>query len=407
MANIRSKNNSPRLRQDAFTISMLSDPTRSGRRDVLLDGRLQVISWKGVNSAGRLLLEAAAQTPGTRIVAAMTPSAMPALALAALRPGTTIDYFHMDLFNAISARNLMARHGMSEAFQVHCAPLMPDTDPAPDLVLVNLRMDDETALSLELLHQARHRLAVGGKLLVAVNNPNDTWVATQLDKIFGNLTRVGRDRRAIVYSVKKRASTQAMDAEDRLRREHFIMNVAVEFDGETVPFETCYGTFNPYKLDDGSGALLNELKPPTPCTRILDLGCGWGGLGILAARRTGASELLMIDANARAVEMARRNLLRLGPIGGEVRLEANVESLQDPALHGHFDLVVTNPPYGTEFRVTELFLNAAHKALRPGGRVFVVAKNNQRLLLRAGEIFGHADETRRWGYQVVSATKNE
>jgi 16S rRNA (guanine1207-N2)-methyltransferase len=407
MNNIRDRNNTPRLKPTAVHVSMLADPTRSGRRDVLLDGRLEVVSWKGVASPDRLLIETADATPGERILAAMVPTGLTPLALKLLRPDAAVACYHVDLFNVASARNLAARHD-DAAVATFCEAVIPSPpvlfDAAPDLALFSLRADDEKALSIELLHQLRHRLARGGRLLAVINDPRDNWLAKQLEKIFGNLTRAAHDKRAVVYSVKQRdPPLDVLDA-DASTRELFLHRVEVPAGDEKLSFETCYGVFVAHKLDDGSGALLNELRLPEPRRAVLDLGCGWGGLGILAARRCGAERLVMTDANARAVEMARRNLLRHGPPGGETRLEANAESLMESdADAGAFDLVVSNPPYATEFRVAELFIQAAHRALRPGGRVQMVAKNNPKLAARIKEVFGNATETRRWGYQIVTA----
>jgi 16S rRNA (guanine1207-N2)-methyltransferase len=408
MTRIRVRNNSPRLTQSAVKISMLGDPTRTGRRDVLLGGRLEVISWKGVSSPDRLLIETADATPGERILAAMTPTGLAPLAVRQLRPEAKVAYCHFDLFNVVSVRNLAARHEV-EDLPAYCEPVLPSGEALfgaePDLILINLRSDGEVGLSLELLHQAYHRLAKGGKLLAAINNPHDKWLAKQLERLFGGLTRAAQDKRALVYLSKKRERAQT-PREAAEEREHFLQRIEVPFRGEKAPFETCYGVFSSARLDEGSKALLAELNPPEPCRAILDLGCGWGGLGILAARRCGAERLTMIDANARAVEMARRNVLRLGPLGGETRLEANVESvMQGDGEAGQYDFVVSNPPYGTEFRVTEMFILAAYRALRSGGGAQFVAKSNLKLLARTEEVFGNASETRRWGYQIVTAMR--
>ena len=128
-------------------------------------------------------------------------------------------------------------------------------------------------------------------------------------------------------------------------------------------------------------------------------------MGILAAKKAGAERLVMIDSNARAVEMARRNAERLGPPNTEVLLEADVESIQSGALNGQFDLVVTNPPYATEFRVLDLFITMAYRALRPGGQVWIVGKSNARMMQTTEEVFGSAEVFRRRGYSVVKATR--
>jgi 16S rRNA (guanine1207-N2)-methyltransferase len=197
-------------------------------------------------------------------------------------------------------------------------------------------------------------------------------------------------------------------------------------------------------LDEGSRALLEKMQPPEPCRAVLDLGCGWGAVGLIAARLLRPERLTMIDANARAVEMARRNAIRLGigdcrleienqdrerhqASGGQdagfqsairdpqsaiapgldVRLESDAESLSARDELGSYDLVLTNPPYATDFRVTERFIQVARFALRLGGRAFFVGKPNERLPARIDEVFGNHEIQSRRGYAVVSAVRRD
>ena len=96
-------------------------------------------------------------------------------------------------------------------------------------MLAEFRTDGEVGMTLELLRQAHDRLACGGKLLVVINNANDQWLRHQLEKIFGNLTQVKRDKYSIVYSVKRTDRAPVGQAAAPTPLTHFIKKVEVNF----------------------------------------------------------------------------------------------------------------------------------------------------------------------------------
>ena len=129
------------------------------------------------------------------------------------------------------------------------------------------------------------------------------------------------------------------------------------------------GVFSRDGLDRGTEALLNALPPLSG--RALDLGCGWGAVGVALGKRYPALELVMCDVNARAVALARRNLA-----GNGVRAEV-VQSDGFESVSGDFDAVVTNPPIRAGKAVIYgLFLQARDR-LRPGGALYVVIRKQQ------------------------------
>lgn len=389
---------------EAVQISLASSPR--SREQVLLDGRLVLRTPYGLKPQDRLLLEVANAYPANHILSVAMPMIAPALALAALRPDTRVTFFHYDLFYIRQAESQAGGHRLQN-FQTLCQSDIPALEEgAPDLMLAEFRIDGEAGLSLELLHQAHDRLAHGGKLLAVINNPRDKWLRHQLEKIFGNLTQVARDKYSMIYSVK-RTDRPADGAGELSPQAHFVKHVEVNFIPWRLEFETRYGTFKSDGLDDGSRALLDVFTPGEDCKSILDLGCGWGGMGILAAKKAGAERLVMIDSNARAVEMATRNAERLGPPQTEIHLEADVESVESGALMGQFDAVVTNPPYGTDFRVLDMFITMAWRALRPGGQVWIVGKSNPHMVTKAEELFENVEVLRRRGYSVVKGVRQD
>ncbi len=85
--------------------------------------------------------------------------------------------------------------------------------------------------------------------------------------------------------------------------------------------------------------------------RILDLCCGCGALGIAAALQFPDARVTLSDVDARAVDCARRNIVRFGLPG---RVEARVSMLFDALTPRTYDLVLANPPYVPEAEVAEL-----------------------------------------------------
>ncbi len=380
-----------------IVISLRPEPT--GRAWPLAGGRVLVHAPRGINPLDRLLIEAAHELPGEAILTIQPPDALTALALAGLRPSARVTFFHLDLFHVTQASRLAARHQLANIDAV-CAANLPAGEFRPELALMPVRRDAEAGLTLELLRQAHAALAVGGKLLAAVNNPNDTWLRRQLERIFGGLTRVGRDKNGVVYLCKRAAG--APDHEERLQ---FIKSHQVELGGLSLELESCYGVFSPAGFDEGSRALIEVMDPLAPGGAIFNPGCNWGALGLLAARKFETERLLMVDANSRAVQMARRNAERQMPGRAEVRHEFQGDHFLGDEEWGAFDAVVTNPPYATDFAVTAMFAQLAQQALRKGGRLYMVGKRNPHMVELVEKIFGEAEVRTRRGYMIAVAQR--
>ena len=141
--------------------------------------------------------------------------------------------------------------------------------------------------------------------------------------------------------------------------------------GERLRFVTDAGVFSKGEVDTGTQLLLEAL-PEEMSGEILDLGCGWGVIGISIAKTWPECRVTMADVNLRALELSRENAKK-----NHTEVEC-VESDGMAALTGRtFDAVVTNPPIRAGKQVIyQMFADAA-KSLKPGGALYLVIRKQQ------------------------------
>jgi 16S rRNA (guanine1207-N2)-methyltransferase len=144
--------------------------------------------------------------------------------------------------------------------------------------------------------------------------------------------------------------------------------IRVVLDGHEFTLETAASTFSPEHLDTGTRILLETV--PDPVGTVLDIGCGWGPIALTAALRAPESEVWGVDVNQRALELTRRNAVRVGVSNVTVGLPDEV-----PA-DLRFDTIWSNPPIRVGKAELHAILETWLPRLNPGGEAWlVVAKN--------------------------------
>jgi 16S rRNA (guanine1207-N2)-methyltransferase len=146
---------------------------------------------------------------------------------------------------------------------------------------------------------------------------------------------------------------------------------AVQIMSESIEIFSLPGIFSFDRLDTGTQLLLDSL-PNLRNMNVLDLGCGYGVLGLVAAR-SGAAYVDMVDANLLAVAAAQTNVQRLGL--------ANARALASDVLSAiperKYDLIISNPPFHTgrdvDYQVAGAFIEQSFLALETGGQLYCVA----------------------------------
>src|SRR2546425_3211917 len=142
--------------------------------------------------------------------------------------------------------------------------------------------------------------------------------------------------------------------------------------GHPFAFRTDAGVFSSDKIDRGTELLLDAIEIG-PCELILDLGCGYGAIGIVAARLSEGGHVILTDVNERAVALARKNVTANGVGNAEVRLG----SLYEPVGGLAFDHILCNPPIRAGRGVVDRIVAEAPIHLLEGGKLWLVARTPQ------------------------------
>ena len=162
------------------------------------------------------------------------------------------------------------------------------------------------------------------------------------------------------------------------------------------------GVFAAHGIDAGTRLLIEAMRI-SPTARILDLGCGYGVIGIVAAKLASRGHVMLVDSDIRATRLAARNLELNGVTNAEVVLGDGVHDL--PAKM-RFDVVASNPPTHSGREVLDDFVAGAYKVLRPRGRLYVVVNRLLSLRREVESVFGGAEiAARSGGYVVIQAVK--
>ena len=176
--------------------------------------------------------------------------------------------------------------------------------------------------------------------------------------------------------------------------------IIVEIMGQRLELETRPGLFSPGHADRGTLAMLSCARFE-PGMRVMDLGCGCGIVGILAARICGEENVLLSDIDPLAVETARANAARNGVPGARVIQSDGFIQVDETG----FDLILSNPPYQSDFAVAKRFIEKGFNRLKPGGRLLMVTKRREWYRNKLVSVFGGVRIHEADGYFVFEAER--
>jgi 16S rRNA (guanine1207-N2)-methyltransferase len=292
--------------------------------------------------------------------------------LARLMPQGHITLSDTHLLALTSAAATLNANGITNATVTRAVSLLPEHAGMFDRVV--LITPQSRALARRRLVEAQHLLRPGGVLTLAgAKNQGIQSSITDATALFGASRLLGYGGGCRVAEAIRQATPPPAPewAHQPGVAPGTWLEVRCDLPDGPATLVSLPGVFSSDRLDPGTAFLLEHL-PALEGARVLDIGCGYGVLGIAAARM-GAAHVTMHDVNILAVAAATENCARFN-VPATVRAAAGVDGATGP-----FDLIISNPPFHagkrTETTISETFLVAAFQRLAPGGKLLVVANS--------------------------------
>ncbi|MCR2807287.1 class I SAM-dependent methyltransferase [Paenibacillus soyae] len=174
--------------------------------------------------------------------------------------------------------------------------------------------------------------------------------------------------------------------------------------GQAMKFVTDAGVFSKAGVDYGSRVLIEAMELGER-DHVLDVGCGYGPIGLSAARIAVNGHVTMIDINERAIELAKENA-RLNKIANVTIVQSD---LFEAVRNERFDAIVSNPPIRAGKAVVHRIFEEGHDLLKEGGSMWIVIQKKQgapSAFEKLESLFGEVEEvTKDKGYRIFRARK--
>ncbi|KGX90398.1 methyltransferase [Pontibacillus halophilus JSM 076056 = DSM 19796] len=177
------------------------------------------------------------------------------------------------------------------------------------------------------------------------------------------------------------------------------------WDGHKLRFTVDRGVFSRNEVDFGSRTLLESFEAPSVEGDILDLGCGYGPIGISLGKVIPNRNITMVDINERAVELAKENAANNQVYNVDILQSDSFEAIEGRT----FAAVLTNPPIRAGKHVVHSFIEQSYHSLLDHGELWVVIQKKQgapSAQKKMNELFGEVEVvTKNKGYYILRGKK--
>ncbi len=176
--------------------------------------------------------------------------------------------------------------------------------------------------------------------------------------------------------------------------------IEFEINNIKLKFKTNNNVFSPTHIDNGTLAMISQVSF-NENDKILDLGCGYGFVGIYISKIIGQENIVMSDISSDAIKLSKFN--------AELNNSKDISITQSDCLYdikeNNFSLILTNPPYHVDFLVPKKFIEQGYKKLKVGGKMYMVTKRREWYKNKFISIFGGVEIIEIDGYYVFMAEK--
>lgn len=200
-----------------------------------------------------------------------------------------------------------------------------------------------------------------------------------------------------------------------------LATITVKSRGQHISLTTGSGVFSYGRLDLGTAILITYAKVHDH-DHILDMGCGYGAIGITFAKAYPHTSVVLLDMNERAVKLAEKNITannvtnavaRQSDLYTAIQTETTPTAIQTRAEQQTrmFDTILTNPPQSAGKSVCFQIIEQAPQYLRPHGSLQLVARRHKgggQLAEKMKAVFGNLEVlAKKGGYWLYYAEKTE
>lgn len=181
-------------------------------------------------------------------------------------------------------------------------------------------------------------------------------------------------------------------------------DVTFRIDGRPFSLVSDIGVFSKNELDYGTYVLLNYVVKQPSSKKVLDVGCGYGPIGICIASFWPLATVDCIDVNARAVELTQGNIQKMQLPQMRAWLSDGFISVTD-----NYSTIVMNPPVRAGKKVIYRLFADSYAHLEPGGVLYLVMRKDQgaeSAMTYLGQWFQDVQRVfREKGYYIIRAMK--
>ena len=169
---------------------------------------------------------------------------------------------------------------------------------------------------------------------------------------------------------------------------------------QEIILETGNYYFSPQSIDKGTLLMLSKIQV-TNKDKVLDLGCGYGVVGIYIAKIIGGDKVVMSDISGEAIELTNNNLKHNNLENVRVLKSDGLKDISD----NDFTMIISNPPYHTDFSVAKSFIEDSFRKLVINGKLLMVTKRLEWYKNKIAAVFGGVKVYEMEGYYVFVAEK--
>jgi len=245
--------------------------------------------------------------------------------------------------------------------------------------------------TLELIETAGKKTKLKGKIYFFCKTSRGAKnFQKNMKELFGNSETVSvKGGLRLIASEKEKEIIETKKGKEETETKKLVESgkdkncFGFELRKEKYFFESSFGVFSKKKVDEGTKLLLESLEK-IEGKKILDFGCGLGIIGVVLAKENPEKSFLLIDSDAKAVNLAEKNI--------ELNKMNNAKTIVSDGfgkIKGMFDLIVSNPPTHEKRVFLEKFVFESFNHLEKNGRIVLVLNKAVFLEKELEKVFGN------------------